>query len=47
MYPYEGGDEDLDYVEHKLLVAINRSQDCDEQYELSVELTNYQRMFKR
>lgn len=44
MYPYDDGDEDLDSIEHRLLVAINRSEDPNEQYELSVELTNYRRM---
>lgn len=46
MYPYDDGDEDLDYIEHRLLAAINRSEDPDEQYELSVELANYRRMFR-
>lgn len=46
-YPYKSGDEDLDYVEQKLLVAINRSSDSDECLELNITLNNYRRDYKQ
>lgn len=45
MYPYDN-DEDLDDIEIKLLDAILRSKSPKEQYELSLELRNYWKMFE-